>query len=339
MYAGTPLPNRLIETIRTQSVTRMCLVPSLLDALVRDVIDGLVSSGDVPDACRFDSASALAQRARSLPADERDRLCVAVRSRLGPAFRHVTAGGAAANAAWVDVLALAGVDLDVGYGLTEAGPVVAMGRASESPSGSVGRPLPGVDVRIGADAEILVRTAAVMTGYAGDASATADAFEGEWLKTGDHGRIDANGFLYITGRIKEAMVTTAGETIYPDEIEPCYASPLFAESAVVPLPGADGNDRPTLVVVPANQSVADEDVRRMVGILRAAAPPRLRVSGFIRRLEPLPRTAVGKYPPQGSRGRNPGTRGAHMTVATSIGERVRRIIQERLSARHPVDRG
>ena len=92
--------------------------------------------------------------------------------------------------------------------------------------------------------EVLVRTDAVMQGYAGDPAGTAAAFDGAWLRTGDLGHIDTDGSLFITGRIKEAMVTSAGETIYPDEIEPNYRSPLFAELADmwIPLTG-EARDR------------------------------------------------------------------------------------------------
>jgi long-chain acyl-CoA synthetase len=293
-YAGVPLPNRVVEAIRTQAITRMVVVPALFEALGRDVIDGLVARGVVEEICRRLSPGDLAARARRLAPDAVARLRTAVRDRIGPSFRIVTIGGAATDPAWAEVLSTVGIDLDVGYGLTEAGPVVAMGRASQCPAGSVGRPLPDVQVRIGADDEVLVRTDAVMQGYAGDLSATAAAFEGPWLRTGDRGRLDAGGFLFITGRIKEAMVTSAGETIYPDEIEPYYASPLFAELAVVPAAGADGNDQPTLVIVPAREAIDGEGIRRAVAALKAAAPPRLRVSGFICRTAPLPRTAVGK---------------------------------------------
>jgi long-subunit acyl-CoA synthetase (AMP-forming) len=133
-----------------------------------------------------------------------------------------------------------------------------------------------------------------MKGYAGDDAATAAAFDDDWLRTGDRGRIDAEGFLFITGRLKEAMVTPAGETIYPDEIEPFYASSHFAEFAVVPISDADGNDLPTLIVVPAERATSDDAIRGVVASLRAAAPSRLRVAGFIRQNEPLPRTSVGK---------------------------------------------
>jgi long-chain acyl-CoA synthetase len=294
VYAGVPLPNRIVEAVRTQAITRMVIVPALFEALVRDVIDGLISQNAVEEACRTLAPGELATRLRGLSPAGASRLRTGIRERLGPSLRIVTLGGAASNSAWADVLAIAGIDLDVGYGLTEAGPVVAIGRASQCPAGSVGQPLPGVQVRINADDEVVVRTDAVMQGYSGDPAATAAAFDGPWLRTGDRGRVDEAGFLFITGRIKEAMVTAAGETIYPDEIEPYYASPLFAEYAVVPAKGADGNDQPTLVVVPASPATDEDVIRRAVGALTAAAPPRLRIHGFTCRTLPLPRTAVGK---------------------------------------------
>ena len=94
--------------------------------------------------------------------------------------------------------------------------------------------------------------------------------------------------------MKEAMVTAAGETLYPDDIEPHYSSALFAEHCVVPMAGADGNDVPTLIVVPSRADVADAEIDRAVAELRRAAPARFRIPRFVRHDAPLPRTAIGK---------------------------------------------
>jgi long-chain acyl-CoA synthetase len=294
VYAGVPMPNRVIETIRTERITRVALVPALFEALAREVIDGLVTAGAADPCCRHASPLELAARVRAMPVDARAHLRRSIRDQIGDAFHAIVIGGAATNPAWAEVLTGVGIHLDVGYGLTEAGPVVAMGRAGECPAGSVGRPLDGVLVRIAEDGEVLVKSASIMEGYAADPAATAACVEDGWLRTGDRGRLDAAGFLFITGRIKEAMVTSAGETIYPDEVEPFFSSPVFAELAVVPAPGDDGNDWPTLVVVPADPQADALSVRRAAAALNAAAPSRLRVSGVIVRAEPLPRTAVGK---------------------------------------------
>jgi acyl-CoA synthetase (AMP-forming)/AMP-acid ligase II len=90
------------------------------------------------------------------------------------------------------------------------------------------------------------------------------------------------------------MVTAAGETIYPDEVEPYYASPLFAEWCVVGRPGPDGNDVPTLFVVPAGAEADESALAEAFQRLRAAAPSRYRVDHMIPLDHPLPRTALGK---------------------------------------------
>jgi acyl-CoA synthetase (AMP-forming)/AMP-acid ligase II len=133
-----------------------------------------------------------------------------------------------------------------------------------------------------------------MQGYCKDPAATAAALQDGWLRTGDCGRLDADGFLYITGRLKEALVTSAGETLYPEEVEPYYASPLFAEWCVTALPGANGNDLPTLCVVSAAGNTAEGELRRAFEDLRAAAPARFRVHALRQVAGPLPRTPTGK---------------------------------------------
>jgi acyl-coenzyme A synthetase/AMP-(fatty) acid ligase len=89
------------------------------------------------------------------------------------------------------------------------------------------------------------------------------------------------------------MVTATGETIYPEEMEPCYVSPLFAEHCVASVRGPHGNDVPTLFVVPVQPDQTAE-IEATFERLRAAAPPRLRVSRLVRLTGPLPRTASGK---------------------------------------------
>lgn len=294
VYGGPALPNRLLRTVAERRVTRLVLVPSLLEALVRELLHDLVEAGVVRPECHSLQASELAEAANQLTDDARARIRTAVRDGIGADLRTVVVGGAALDPAWTAVLDAAGVQLDVGYGLTEAGCVVSIGDARHCPSGSAGHPLPGIRVRIGDDEEVLIRTPSAMTAYVGDAPGTDTAFEAGWLHTGDRGRIDDEGYLFVTGRIKDAMVTAGGETIYPEEVEACYHDPAFAELAVVPGHGPNGNDRPMLVVVPAGTSVTPELAHRTAGRLRAAAPARLRVADVVYRTAPLPRTALGK---------------------------------------------
>jgi long-chain acyl-CoA synthetase len=295
VYAGTPLPNRLVDAIRAQRVTHALAVPALLEALYEEVLDGLAEIGVVdPERRRERPAEAARRLAFELGEAERARVAAAVRERIGPQFKTAVVGGAAVDPVWGELLGALGIALEVGYGLTEAGPIVSVGSSGACPPGSVGRPLPGVEVRVDEAGEILVRGANVMRGYFEDPEATAAALQDGWLRTGDRGRLDREGFLYVHGRIKEAMVTAAGETLHPEELEPYYEDALFAEHCVVPMRGPHGNDVPTLVVVPASAASTAKELEQAVARLRAAAPARLRVGGFIRRESPLPRTALGK---------------------------------------------
>ena len=294
VYPGALLPNRLVAALREERITYALEVPALLDALFREVRGAIQDAGVVeeppPGAGPEHAAQVLAEMTPERRAAVRD----AVRATIGPSLHTLIVGGAALVPAWGEVLAAVGVRLEVGYGLTEASPIVSLGVAGEAPRGSVGRPLPGVDVRVGDGGELLVRGANVMRGYFRDEEATRAAFADGWLRTGDVGRVDAQGFVFVDGRIKEAMVAATGETIWPEEIEPLYASPLFAEWCVVPVRSADGNDVATLVACPADPNLPDTDLNREYARLRAAAPARLRVAGFVRMNGSLPRTATGK---------------------------------------------
>ena len=262
--------------------------------LAREVVIGLADDAAIEPACcelhRGRARTALRRQAPSRQAEIGD----AVRRLIGPTLRSVVVGGAALSKDWRNLLAAVQVGVDVGYGLTEAGPLVAAGFGSACPAESVGRPLPGVDVRVDSRGEILVRSDSLMQGYLDDPDASAAMLDDGWLRTGDRGHLDEQGFLFVTGRIKDAIVSANGDTVYPDEIEPCYCSPLFADHCVVPVRGPDkrrahARRRPG---ESANQRrVADAGVCSTSG---SRAGARLRAASMIRRREPFPCTALGK---------------------------------------------
>ncbi len=294
VHPGTLLPNRLVAALREERITHALAVPALLSALLAEVWDAVACGTQDGRRPGTSEMPALAHRlaAESTPAGL-DRVRAAVRERIGPTFRKLIVGGAALDPSWGDLCGVVDVDLDVGYGLTEASPVVALGAARACPRDSVGRPLPGLEVRIARDGEILVRGPTVMRGYFRDTERSAAALADGWLRTGDRGRLDEDGHLFVTGRLKEAMVAATGETVHPEEAEPWYASPLFAEWCVVPVPAADGNDVATLVVV-AHPHTSETDLAAEWARLRAAAPSRVRVTRLVRAQRPLPRTETGK---------------------------------------------
>jgi long-chain acyl-CoA synthetase len=295
VYAGSLLPNRLLAALRGERITHSLAVPALATCLYQEVLDGLVETGVVSAEGSALPAPAILERLREqLDPSVMRHLRSAVRSRLGSTFKTLVVGGAAFDGALAAIIAAIGIRVEVGYGLTEAGPVVSVGVVGECPAGSVGRPLPGVEVSISPNGEILVRGPGVMRGYWRDPEATAQALADGWLHTGDHGRLDAAGNLFVVGRLKETIVTSAGRTIYPEEVEPYYRSSLFAEFCAVGLPGSQGNDVPTLVVTAASPGICDEELQVAFAALRSAAPPNCRLERIVRLTEPLPRTALGK---------------------------------------------
>ncbi|HVC97416.1 MAG TPA: AMP-dependent synthetase/ligase [Pirellulales bacterium] len=127
-----------------------------------------------------------------------------------------------------------GVFLAQGYGLTESSPVITLATPAAMKIGTVGRPAPGVEVKISDDGEIVTRGSHVMLGYWNKPEATAEVLSEGWLRTGDLGSLDAEGFLKITGRKKELIVTSAGKKIVPVHIEALLtADPLIQQAVVI----------------------------------------------------------------------------------------------------------
>jgi long-chain acyl-CoA synthetase len=152
-----------------------------------------------------------------------------------------------------------GLHLAEGYGLTEAAPVLTVaGAGPRARAGHVGRPIPGVEIRLDNPngegiGEVLARGPNVMLGYSDDADATARTIDPDgWLRTGDLGRLDKRGNLVIVGRVKDTIVTSSGENVYPDDVEARLGQvPQIAELAIVGIADARGGERIACVAVPA----------------------------------------------------------------------------------------
>jgi long-chain acyl-CoA synthetase len=186
-----------------------------------------------------------------------------------------------------------------GYGLTETAPIVTLNHPLHPRRGAVGKPIGGVEVKIAADGEILVRGENVTAGYFNAPEATRDAFEGGWFHTGDIGEIDAEGQLHIRGRKKEMIVTPEGLNVFPEDVERAInEQPGVIDSAVVgaPVPGstaervqailllAPGTDTDH-VVRGANATLGDHQKIRAAAVWPGAELPRTEGTRKLKRRE------------------------------------------------------
>ncbi len=156
-----------------------------------------------------------------------------IRGAFGGRLRAAVSGGAALAPPVARLFIGTGIELLQGYGLTEASPVISGNRIGDNDPGSVGKPLPGIEVRIAGNGEILARGPNVMLGYWQDDTATAATIDGDgWLHTGDLGQL-RDGRLFITGRAKEIIVLSNGEKVAPADIEGAMAADPVIEQAMV----------------------------------------------------------------------------------------------------------
>jgi long-chain acyl-CoA synthetase len=167
--------------------------------------------------------------------------------KLGGNLRFVICGGARLNQEVEEFFLSAGIRVLQGYGLTETSPVISLAPFDATKPGTVGKPLDNLDVVFGEDGEILVRGPSVFTGYLEDPELTARACRDGWFRTGDLGRLDSDGYLVISGRKKEMLVTSGGKNIHPAPIEDRLAeSPLIRQAFVL----GDGRKFVGALIVP-----------------------------------------------------------------------------------------
>ncbi len=249
----------LAEALEDEGITTMVGVPALWQLLERKIYKRFSDLGVLAERA-FDSVVDLNRSLRDkLPWDlgSGKLLFFPVHRKLGGRMRLLISGGSALPADTMKAFRGLGFDLYEGYGMTEAAPVITVNRPGDKPiPGSVGRPLPGIDVRIDQpDAsgvgEVIAKGPNVMAGYFENPDATSATLVDGWLRTGDLGRMDEDGNLYIVGRKKEMILGPSGENVYPDELEETYKdSPYIKELSVVGLPGEGGHETVAALVVP-----------------------------------------------------------------------------------------
>ena len=317
VYLGELSADRLTEGMGVSKPTAMVGVPALWQLIERRVRSQIDARGPAMKVAFDFATEANRNLGRALGVDVGRLVFAPLHEALGGNLKTIISGGAALPKETQQLFAGLGLHLTEGYGLTEAAPVLTVSDPRSKP-GQVGKPVPGVQIKI-ADpdesgvGEVLAKGPNVMAGYTDEAATRAVMTDDGWLKTGDLGKLDKQGRLSIVGRIKDVIVTTTGENVYPDDVERAIGDVSgIAELAIVGVEAPRGGERVACLAVPEGNVVresimpppsdgaielrADRNERAMKALRLAVSklPYNQQPSVMYLHDAPLPRTATRK---------------------------------------------
>ena len=248
-------PSEVTNTIRQERVSVLVSVPRVLQSLKQKVERDLESEGR-SESFRRRFASAAGKHFL-----RRWHIFRAIHRQFGWKFWAFISGGAALDSETEEFWGRLGYAVIQGYGLTETTSLISLNHPFRLGKGSIGKVLPGREVKLADDGEILVRGGGVASGYWEGSGAHAVADEQGWYRTGDIGALDAGGNLYFKGRKKETIVTPSGMNIYPEDLEAALRREPEVKDCVVVGIERGGNAEACAVVI-LRESEVEEVVRR-----------------------------------------------------------------------------
>lgn len=295
---------RIVHALHTGRVTAMVGVPRLYMALLSNLQDRVSGAGRLA-AISYRCALAITAGLHRTTGWQAGRWVFRLLHRqFAPDLRLMACGGAHLDAEVMRRLELLGWRVLNGYGLAETTAMITANLPGRRRIGSEGRPLPDRELRIASPdpegvGEIELRGGGVFTGYRDNPAADAAAFTADgWFRTGDLGRLDDDGYLYVTGRSKELIVLGGGKNIFPEQIERVYgAAEVIEEIAVLEQAGRlVALVRPNIDAIRASGLLSVEDIIR-VALAEAGQqlPSYERLAGYSLTSQSLPRTRLGKY--------------------------------------------
>jgi long-chain acyl-CoA synthetase len=282
-----PSVPRVYEKIHTAVVTKF----DEETGIRRKLIDWALAVGR--DVSKLQQAQQPVPRGLALRHKLADRLVYSkVKARLGGKLRVANAGGAPLSREIAEFFHAIDILILEGYGLSEVTTAATVNLLEDFKFGTVGKPLPGVELRFAEDDEILIRSNTVFAGYYRDPEATAEVLDDEgFVHTGDVGHLDDDGYLYVVDRIKD-LIIRGGFNVYPRDVEDALMThPQVTSAAVVGRPDADRGEEVVAVVSVEPGSGLDADA------LIAYAKQRLAAHKYPREIivvDAVPLTSVGK---------------------------------------------
>jgi len=303
----------IMTAIRDKGVTILVSVPQLLE-LIRNGVINKIKQLHVPlPKIMLRILKICGSLRRNFNVNLGKIVFNSVHRALGKKFRFFACGGAKLDPHLMKDLEALGFAVLEGYGLTETSPVITFNPLEKRKPGSVGIPLPSVDIKIidpekheelgvMKEGEITVKGPMVMKGYYKNPQATEQVLEDGWFYSGDLGYLDEEGYLFITGRLKEVIVLSSGKNIYPDEVEKQYLKiPFIKEICVTGIEEGGIVESLQALIVPdfeyakkAQIGNLQEAMKWEINNVSVHLPQYMRIKGYILYPDPLPRTPLGK---------------------------------------------
>ena len=212
----------IVKELKEHRPTHLILVPLYLETFYRKIKSSIADSGKEKV---LSGLMKVTNAISSTGLDMRQKLYRNILSAFGGELKLVVSGGAPLSSDIADIFESFGIKIINGYGITECAPLLSANRDKQQKKGSIGMPVPNAIVKIkdpdeNGEGEIIAKGPNVMLGYYKDAEATAEAFDEDgYFRTGDIGKFDDDGWLYITGRAKNLIILSNGKNVYPEEIE------------------------------------------------------------------------------------------------------------------------
>jgi long-chain acyl-CoA synthetase len=303
----------IVSSVKDNGVTILIGVPQLLE-LIRNGISNKLKQLPYPVSWIMKNLLKLSGKLRAKTDINIGKIIFkSAHAALGRQFRFFASGGARLDPAVMKDLEAIGFTVLEGYGLTETSPVVTFNPIRKRRTGSVGKPLPSVEIKIVEQAtgkvldsekegEITIKGPMVTKGYFKNPEATEQVLKDRWFFSGDLGYINSEGYLFITGRIKEVIVLSSGKNVYPEEVEKEYLKILLIkEICVFALEEKGREDLLHAIIVPDFDYAKQQKIGNIhealgweISKISNRLPSYQRIKGFTLYPETLPRTPLGK---------------------------------------------